>query len=583
MIDEIVVDDNLNITEEAKKVCKERYLAIAALAKREYRSDPSVYKRKRVPKKTPVFQKLREFEENKQIEFIDNLEYQWDKDAIKTLQDKYNRLKRNFDAISQATPGEPLCMDNYALLNQLDRIDKTNKLGKECIKGTRVSTGTQKEYRRKLEAFMRVYNPGKNLLHLIIDPKQYVTDKYDADPTLIWRNNDMMINGIKFYLRCSGLLDEFKQQKFNRASILAAIGILEDYSKPKRKEDNIQQNQKRQKAKKDPYPFLIQHFGMFFTWGRFRCEVNRILRDDLEENYTQRLIMSLYTDYIPRRSSDYVNMIVIDKDVNPDTLPEKTNDITMTPFNYLIFTKKTKRFIFNYWKNAKKKGKQEFDIEDNNIIHSIENHLKNPMYKATNDKVTINGEEYKYLLYTMRDGKPLKKSADMVQQLQNIRNKWDIPFTISDIRHLFATWFIRKVKKNREQVRVIAWQMGTSENMLMNIYYDADVVQQLNMDSLDEFSDNDLKRELDMMYDKDMQYFRKYHNHISKDSEFLKDMDGEMISMNYKGTEDIPSPPTFAAIESQVERYFGRRTEPCKNLKGCPSVKQKSSGESKKK
>ena len=154
------------------------------------------------------------------------------------------------------------------------------------------------------------------------------------------------------------------------------------------------------------------------------------------------------------------------------------------------------------------------------------------MYKGTNDTVTINGEEYKYRLYMLRDGKPLKKSADMVQQLQNIRNKWDIPFTIRDIRHLFATWFIRKVKKNREQVRVIAWQMGTSENMLMNIYYDADVVQQLNMDSLDEFSDNDLKRELDMMYDKDMQYFKKYHNHISKDSEFLKDMDGEMISMN---------------------------------------------------
>ena len=109
----------------------------------------------------------------------------------------------------------------------------------------------------------------------------------------------MTINGIKFYLRCCGLLEEFKQNKFNRSSILTAIGIIEDYSKSKRKEYTIEQNQKRQKAKKDPYPFLIKHFGMLFTWGRFRSKVNCILQDGLEDNYTQHLIMSLYMDYIP--------------------------------------------------------------------------------------------------------------------------------------------------------------------------------------------------------------------------------------------------------------------------------------------
>jgi len=176
---------------------------------------------------------------------------------------------------------------------------------------------------------------------------------------------------------------------------------------------------------------------MFYTWGRFRHEVNRILTNDLEENYTQRLIMSLYTDYIPRRSSDYVNMVVITKDIDTDTLPDVATDESQTPFNYLIFTRKNKKFIFNYWKNARKKGKQEFDIEESNIINSITKHLRSAEYKANTEKVTINGEEYKYLLYTMRDGKPLTKSSDMVQQLQHIRNRWDIPFSIRDIRHSF--------------------------------------------------------------------------------------------------------------------------------------------------
>ena len=38
-------------------------------------------------------------------------------------------------------------------------------------------------------------------------------------------------------------------------------------------------------------------------------------------------------------------MIVIDKDVDLETLPEKTDDKSYTPFNYLIFTKKTKKIF----------------------------------------------------------------------------------------------------------------------------------------------------------------------------------------------------------------------------------------------
>ena len=575
-IDEIKEDEGLGITAEAKKLCKQRYLAIAALAKREYRSDPAVYTRKRPTKKTFIFQKLREFEENQQLQFTENLDFQWDKESVKILQDKYNRLKRNFDAISTAQPGEPKFIDNFQLVDQLNRIDQNNNSGKSCVKGTAISYESKRGYRQKVLNFMKEFNQGKNLMHLIMDPKAYVIDKLESVSKSLSGTLDSLLNAIKFYLRCSNLLEEFKKN-FKRNNILEAISIIEDHAKPKRKEYVIRDNQKRLKAKKDPYPFLIEHFGMFYTWGRFRHEVNRILTNDLEDNYTQRLIMSLYTDYIPRRSSDYVNMVVITKDIDTDTLPDVATDESQTPFNYLIFTRKNKKFIFNYWKNARKKGKQEFDIEESNIINSITKHLRSAEYKANTEKVTINGEEYKYLLYTMRDRKPLTKSSDMVQQLQHIRNRWDIPFSIRDIRHSFATWFIRLVKKNREQVKLIAWQMGTSENMLMNIYYDADVVQQLNMDSLDEFSDNPMKKDLDRMYDADLKYFRKYFARINMENDFLKDMDGDILSMNPKGSSkdntQIPPPPPKPELESLVTRYFGNRQTPCTKSGGCKSIK----------
>ena len=132
-------------------------------------------------------------------------------------------------------------------------------------------------------------------------------------------------------------------------------------------------------------------------------------------------------------------------------------------------------------------------------------HLRSAKYKANTKTIIFNSEAYKYLLYAMRDRKPLTKSSDMVQQLQHIYTRWNIPFSICDIHHSFASYMVHTIgEKKIEQVKLIAWQMGTSENMLMNIYYDADIVQQLNKDSSDEHSDNPMKKELDRMYHADL-------------------------------------------------------------------------------
>ena len=229
-----------------------------------------------------------------------------------------------------------------------------------------------------------------------------------------------------------------------------------------------------QKKKKyeDPYAYLVEKFGNFITWGRLTGEINRILNLGTETNYTLSFLMKIFTQYIPRRSSDYANMLVVTDDVDE-------NDLDNDNFNYLILNEKKKRyaFIFNYWKNYKYVGAQGYTIRNKNILDSIRAHLNNEKYKKTKTE-QINGKNYHYFLY-LQNGNPIKKAAQVVSQLDQIRKRWDIPYSIRHIRHSFSTWFIKKHNESNEKIAQLADQMGTSVKMLMNVYYDARVVGQL--------------------------------------------------------------------------------------------------------
>ena len=76
------------------------------------------------------------------------------------------------------------------------------------------------------------------------------------------------------------------------------------------------------------------------------------------KNELHRLILSLYTDTMPRRSLDYAHMLI--------NVPDNKED------NILIFTLKEKKFIFNKYKASNKKGAQEIPIASAPLIKILD-------------------------------------------------------------------------------------------------------------------------------------------------------------------------------------------------------------------
>ena len=130
------------------------------------------------------------------------------------------------------------------------------------------------------------------------------------------------------------------------------------------------------------------------------------------------------------------------------------------------------------------------------------------MYKKT-PTIFKNGLNSHFLLYLKDSKTPIKNHKQLTGQLLQIRNRWDIPFSIRDIRHSYGTWFIRSVNENPKEVETLAYQMGTSAKMLMNVYYDAKVVQQLHMDHEHEFDHYPQREELNKIFEKDLNTFNK--------------------------------------------------------------------------
>ena len=83
-----------------------------------------------------------------------------------------------------------------------------------------------------------------------------------------------------------------------------------------------------------------------YDWVKLRDKMNNVAKTQKNEEY--KLIISLYMNSVPRRSSDYANCLI-----------NKPDDGV---HNILVFTKDTKKFIFNDYKNIVKTGKQVVPI-----------------------------------------------------------------------------------------------------------------------------------------------------------------------------------------------------------------------------
>ena len=470
---------------DTKRICKKRYLSIAALAKREYRLNDPKYKPKRTPKPTFILQKLKEFEKNNDVRLKEAAKFIWGDNVVRNYDVQYDALKRNMDNIINADIGKPIEDRMKILEAQLQEIENNSDRGRTCVRianGSREEISKNTNYDMKIRQFMSEYNNGKSLVDLINYPNENITEKLKNDKTKNWGNKDSLLNAIKYYIGCSINIQALKNQGLDRPFLKTLLSRLEDFAKPYRKKWNKEKEVEKKKKYEDPYTYLVEKFGNFITWGRLTGEINRILKLGTETNYTLAFLMKVFTQYIPRRSSDYANMLVITDDVDE-------NDLDNDNFNYLILNEKKKRyaFIFNYWKNYKYVGAQGYTIRNKNILDSIRAHLNNERYKKTRTE-EINGKRYHYLLY-LQNGNPIKKATQVVSQMDQIRKRWDIPYSIRHIRHSFSTWFIKKHKESNEKIAQLADQMGTSVKILMNVYYDARVVGQLHMDDDDDFSE----------------------------------------------------------------------------------------------
>ena len=104
-----------------------------------------------------------------------------------------------------------------------------------------------------------------------------------------------------------------------------------------------------------PTPGRVRDYGVDWTEAVKRMQK----KIKSSKNELHRLILSLYTDTMPRRSLDYAHMLINEKNNGED--------------NILIFTAKEKKFIFNKYKVSNKKGAQEIPIVSPPLIKILEN------------------------------------------------------------------------------------------------------------------------------------------------------------------------------------------------------------------
>ena len=318
------IDDINTITDtDKKRVCKKRYLSIAALAKREYRLNDPKYKPKRPPKPTFILQKLKEFEKSNGVRLKEAAKFIWGDNVVKSYNVQYDSLKCNMDNIINADLGKPIEDRMMILEEQLQEIEQNSDKGRKCVRlanGSREEISENTKYDMKIRQFMSEYNMGKSLVDLLNYPNENIIEKLKNDKTKNWGNKDTFLNAIKYYIGCSINIKSLRDQGLDRPFLKTILLRLEEFCKPYRKKWNKEKEVQKKKKYEDPYTYLVEKFGNFITWGRLTGEINRILNLGTETNYTLSFLMKIFTQYIPRRSSDYANMLVVTDDVDENDL-----------------------------------------------------------------------------------------------------------------------------------------------------------------------------------------------------------------------------------------------------------------------
>ena len=155
------------------------------------------------------------------------------------------------------------------------------------------------------------------------------------------------------------------------------------------------------------------------------------------------MVLSLYTEFQPRRNQDYQDMDVIKKSTGKES-PER---------NYIAVDQG--KFIFNKYKTSKKHGQQTFDVPES-LMSIVRLYLKfHPRWSAKGKKV-----EVPFLV--RHDGTPLTAVNAITRILNKIFGK---RIGATALRHIYLSdkYDIKEMKDDAEKM---AQSTGTQQKYL---------------------------------------------------------------------------------------------------------------------
>ena len=196
------------------------------------------------------------------------------------------------------------------------------------------------------------------------------------------------------------------------------------------------------------------HYKGYVRWSMLVARIKQIVdtnEGDINSRPLHRLLLFLYTDIPPRRSKDYTTMVINKGDDNENNL------LIIREEGSIV----TPMFIFNNYKTAKKSSKQRVPIQNEHLISELRRYLNAHPNNNVLLEETIRGER-------------IELDSDDVTKIMRdkIGLKYKIPTGIRRLRHLYVTHVTRDEQVPPRKLRDIAYEMGTSVEVMINHYTD---------------------------------------------------------------------------------------------------------------
>ena len=195
--------------------------------------------------------------------------------------------------------------------------------------------------------------------------------------------------------------------------------------------------------------FRYEQYKGYHSWPELKKQVEKIIESD-KTDPLHKMLLALYTDIPPRRSKDFTFMKVNVED-------DKTHNILQ-----LHDPPEQSRFIFNSYKTVVKSLPQRVTIQNPVLVERLKQYIQ---------------KRKKQPFLLMNRGKILNKDDIQKIMRDTIGKKYNIPSGIRTLRHLYTTYIVMDKNFNPQHFARVAYEMGTSDRMLIQRYATFDLHQ----------------------------------------------------------------------------------------------------------